>query len=105
MIGAQVEGSKRVMSVIEMFKGSVQRKLRWVENGLKRCVWGDCGAGRFYVVLLRLHLAFTIFPFPVSTAQLIGEFWKIRRSATTLVALHLLGRYMNCYWRYEAPCA
>ncbi len=56
-------------------KGSVQRKLRWVKNGPNQCVWAwDCGAGRFYVVLLRLHLAFTIFLFPVSTAQLIGEF-------------------------------
>ncbi len=66
---------------------------------------GTVALGVFYVVLLRLHLAFTIFPFPVSTAQVIGEFWKIRRSATTLVALHLIGRCMNRYWRYEAPCA
>jgi hypothetical protein len=59
-----------------MFKGNVQQKLRWVEYGVNRSVraW-DCGAGRFYVVLHRLHLAFTIFPFPVSTVQIIGEFW------------------------------
>jgi hypothetical protein len=60
-------------------KGSVQRKLRWVENGVNQCVWAwDSGAGRFYVVLLRLHLVLTIFPFPVSTAQVIGEFWMNR---------------------------
>jgi hypothetical protein len=34
--------------------------------------------GVFYVVLLCLHLVFTIFPFLVSTAQFIGEFWKNR---------------------------
>jgi hypothetical protein len=61
------------------FKGSVQRKLRGVENSVNRCVraW-NCGTGRFYVVLLRLHLVFTIFPFPVSTAQFIGKFWQNR---------------------------
>jgi hypothetical protein len=89
-----------------VIKGSVQRKLRWDENGVNRCVWAwDCGTGRFYVVLLRLHLAFTIFPFPVSTAQFIGKFWKTRRSATSDVALHLLRRYMNFYWCYDARCA
>jgi hypothetical protein len=63
------------------------------------------GPGRFYVVLLRLHLAFTIFPFPVGTAQFIGEFWKNKRSAMSGIALHLLRRNMNFYWRYDAPCA
>ncbi len=56
-------------------------------------------------VLFHLHLDFAIFPFPVSTAQLIGEFWKNRRSATSDVAFHLLRRLMNCYWRYDVPCA
>ncbi len=60
----------------QLLKGSVQRKLRWVENGVNRSVGAsDWGAGHFYIVLLRLHLVFTIFPFPVSTAQIIGEFW------------------------------
>jgi hypothetical protein len=36
----------------------------------------DCGAGHYFVVLFGFHLYFTIFPFPVSTAQMIGEFWK-----------------------------
>jgi hypothetical protein len=72
------------------FKGSVKRKLRWVENSINRCVWAwDCGAGRFfYVVLLRRHLSYTIFQFPVNTAQFIGEFWK----NTSNVTLHLLKR-------------
>jgi hypothetical protein len=71
----------------------------WVDNGFNLYVWAwDCGAGRFYVVLLRLHLAFIIFPFPVSTAQLIGEFSKTRQSATSDVALHLLRRYMTPIW-------
>jgi hypothetical protein len=57
-------------------KGSVQRKLRWVENGVNRRVGAsDCGAGRSFVVLFRFHLGFAIFPFPVSTAQIIDEFW------------------------------
>jgi hypothetical protein len=57
-------------------KGSVQRKLRWVENGVDRSVGAsDCGAGHSFVVLFVFHLDFAIFPFPVSTAQIIGEFW------------------------------
>jgi hypothetical protein len=49
-------------------KGSVQRKPRWVENDINRSVgaW-DCGAGHSFVVLLGVHLGFTIFPFPVNT--------------------------------------
>ncbi len=62
-----------------MLKGSVQRKLRWVENGVNRSVGAlDCGAGHSFVVLFRFHPGFTIFPFPVSTIQIIGEFWKNR---------------------------
>ncbi len=58
-------------------KGSVQRKLRWVENGVNRSVGAsNCGAGHSFVVLFGFHLDFAIFPFPVSTAQIIGEFWK-----------------------------
>jgi hypothetical protein len=58
-------------------KCSVQRKLRWVENGVDRRVGAsDCSAGHSFVVLFGFHLAFAIFPFPVSTAQIIGEFWK-----------------------------
>jgi hypothetical protein len=56
-------------------KGSVQRKLRWVETGLKRWVWpSDRGAGPHFIVKASLHLVFSLFPFPVSTTQFIGEF-------------------------------
>ena len=56
-------------------KGSVQRKLRWVENGVNRSVgaW-DSGTGHSFVVLFRFRLGFAIFPFPVSTAEFIGKF-------------------------------
>jgi hypothetical protein len=54
-------------------KGSVQRKLRWVKNGVNKSVGAsDCGAGHSFVVLFRFDLGFAIFPFPVSTAQIIG---------------------------------
>jgi hypothetical protein len=57
------------------FKGSVQRKLRWVENGVNRSVGAsDYGAGHSFVVLFRFHLGFAIFPFPVSSAEFTGEF-------------------------------
>jgi hypothetical protein len=60
-------------------KGSVQRKLRRVENDVNRSVGtSDCGAGHSFVFLFGLHLGFTIFPFPVSTDQIIGEFWYNR---------------------------
>jgi hypothetical protein len=62
-----------------VLKGSVQRKLRWVKNHVNRSVLAsDSGAGHSFVVLLGFHLGFTIFPFPVSTVQIIGEFWKNR---------------------------
>jgi hypothetical protein len=60
-------------------QGSVQRKLRWVENSVNRSVGGasDWGTGHSFVVLFGFHLDFAIFLFLVSTAQIIGEFWKI----------------------------
>jgi hypothetical protein len=88
------------------FKGSVQRKLRWVENGVNRSVGAsDCGAGHSFVLLFRFHLGFTIFPFPVSTAEFIGEFWKNKRSATSDVAPIVLALYRIRYWRYVDSCA
>jgi hypothetical protein len=57
-------------------KGNVQRKLRWVENGVNRSVGAsDCGAGHSFVVLFGFHLGFAIFLFPVSTVKIIGDFW------------------------------
>jgi hypothetical protein len=35
-------------------------------------------AGYYFVNLGGLHLVYALFPFPVSTAQIIGEFWKNR---------------------------
>jgi adenosine deaminase len=63
---------------IMYIKGSVQRKLRWVENGVNRSVGtSDCGAGHSFVVLFGFHLGFAIFPFPVSTAKIIADSGKI----------------------------
>jgi hypothetical protein len=51
-------------------QGSVQRKLRWVENGVNKCIRASYrGAGYYFVVLGGLHLVFTFFLYPVSTAQ------------------------------------
>jgi hypothetical protein len=40
----------------------------------------DCGAGHYFELLLRRRLALNIFPFLVTTAKLIGEFYNKRRS-------------------------
>jgi hypothetical protein len=82
------------LMISPLLKGSVQRKLRWVENGVNRSVGAsDCGAGHSFVVLFRFHLGFSLFPFPVSTAEFIGEFWKIKLSATSDVAPIVLALY------------
>jgi hypothetical protein len=68
-----------LISLDNTFKGSVQYKLRWVKNGDIWRVWAWYrGAGYYFVVLGGLRLVFTLFPFPVSTAQIIGESWKNR---------------------------
>jgi hypothetical protein len=75
-------------------KGSVQLKLRWVENGVIRRVWASYrGSGYYFVVLGGLHLVFTLFPFPVSTAQIISEFWKNRCSGTSDLVPIVLALY------------
>ncbi len=80
-----------------IFKGSVQRKLRWVENGVNRSIGAsDCGAGHSFVVLFRFYFGFAIFPFPVSTVQIISEFWINRWSGASEVAPN---------WRYIAATA
>jgi hypothetical protein len=63
-----------MLTAQKSLKGSVQRKLRWVEIGANRWVlaW-DCGAGHYFDFLLRRRLALDVFPFPVTTAKLIGE--------------------------------
>ncbi len=76
------------------FKGNVQLKLRWVENGINRIVMAsDCDAGYSFFVLFGFHPDFAIFPFPVSTAQIIGEFWENRSSGTSDVAPIVMALY------------
>jgi hypothetical protein len=92
-----LKGTISPVQVCLEVKGSVQQKLRWVENVVDRSVGAsDCGAGRSFVVLFRFHLGFAIFPFPVSTVKIIGEFWIIRRSGTSDVAPMELALY-SCY--------
>jgi hypothetical protein len=65
-----------LVSIFCDIKGNVQRKLRRVENGVNRSIGAsDCGAGHSFVVLFGFHLCSAIFPFPVSTVQIIGKFW------------------------------
>jgi hypothetical protein len=67
--------------------GSVQRKLRWVKNDIIRWVWDSHrGTGYYFVHLGGLHLVYAFFPIPVSTAQIIGEFWKNGCSGVSKVA-------------------
>jgi hypothetical protein len=69
----------------------------------------DCGAWHYFDFLLRRCLAFNIFPFPVTTAKLIGEFYNNRQSAVygcprfaySFVFL-MLRQY---YWRCESYSA
>ncbi len=64
----------------------------------------DCGAGDCFHILLRCRLALNIFPFPVTTAKLIGEFYNNRRSAAhgcprfaySFVLLILCQYYWRC---------
>jgi hypothetical protein len=46
-----------------------------------------------FFALVRLHLVLSIFSFPVSTAQFIGEFWTNRQSALSNVAPTVLALY------------
>jgi hypothetical protein len=60
-----------------ILKGNVQQKLRWVENGVIRRVQASHrGAGYYFVDLGGFHLVYALFPFPVSAARIIAEFWK-----------------------------
>jgi hypothetical protein len=43
-------------------------------------VW-DCGAWPYFEFLIRRRLVLNTFPFPVSTAKLLGEFYNNRRTA------------------------
>jgi hypothetical protein len=60
-------------------KGGIQRKLRWVKKSINRWVLTSVhGAGNYIFFELAFNLIFNIFlfPFPLRTAQLIGEFWN-----------------------------
>jgi hypothetical protein len=95
-MGFEISNFTPLLPASTVVKGSVQRKLRWVENGVNRSEGAsDCGAGHSLFVLFRFHLVFTIFPFPVITAKFICEFWKNQ----------LYWRYIECYWRYVDSCA
>jgi hypothetical protein len=109
-LGAQVLVSLRLSPRYgqtggEVLKGSVQRKLRWVENSAKRWVlaW-DCGAEHYFEFLLCRHLVLNIFPFPVRTAKLIGDSYNNRRSAAnsyphfaySFISLMLRQYYLSC---------
>ncbi len=48
-----------------------------------------------FFVLVHLHLVLSIFSFPASTAQFIGEFWTNRQSATSNVAPTVLALYIS----------
>ena len=89
----------------------------------------DCGAGHYFDLLFRRRLVLTIFPFPVSTEKILGDFYNNRRSAAnsfprfaySFVVLMLRQYYWRCdshsanrrstanmknprksyYWRYE----
>ncbi len=87
-------------------KGSVQQKLRWVKNGGNRCVGvTDCGTRHSFVVLFGFNLGFAVFPFPISTAHIIGEFWKNRWSGAKWHSANRMALY-SClsyyYWRCMA---
>jgi hypothetical protein len=78
-------GSSRILDlnallfVYFIVKGSVQRKLRWVETGVNQWVWAsDRGAGQYFIIKVSLHLVLSLFPFPVSTTQFIDDFWNNR---------------------------
>jgi hypothetical protein len=100
-ITSEVDNPEEFVSLFENgFKGSVQRKLRWVENGVNRSVGAsDCGAGHSFIDLFGFHFDFIIFPFPVSTAEFIGEFWINKQSTTIDVAQIVLALYRIRYWR------
>jgi hypothetical protein len=74
------ERGSKVVPIDEFpFKGSVQGKLSWVKKCqsmdvvLRLWRWAEC-----FFCKESLHLVFDIFPFPVRTVQLIGEFWNNR---------------------------
>ncbi len=74
------ERGSKVVPIDEFpFKGSVQGKLSWVKKvSINGCCPKTVALGIMFFCKESLHLVFDIFPFPVSTVQLIGEFWNNR---------------------------
>jgi hypothetical protein len=74
-----IKNPQSKISCLGTFKGSVQQKVRWVENGgIQRVRALHRGTGYYFVDLGGLHLVYSFSPFPVSTTQIIGKFWKNR---------------------------
>jgi hypothetical protein len=69
----------------------------------------DCGAGHYFGVFFHLRLVLNIFPFPVSTAKLLGDFYNKWRSAANVCprfaysfVFFMLRQY---FWRYDSYSA
>jgi hypothetical protein len=69
----------------------------------------DCGAGHYFEFLFRRRLVLNIFPFLVSTAKLLGDFYNNRRSAANscprfayFFVFLMLRQY---YWRCDSYSA
>jgi hypothetical protein len=66
----------------------------------------DCGAGHYFEFLICRRLVLNIFPFPVSTAKLLGDFYNNRWSAAnssprfTYSFIFLMLR--QYYWRCDS---
>ncbi len=68
-----------------LIKGSVQRKLRWVENGVNRSEGAsDCGAGRSFVLLFGFHVGFAIFRFRSVLPKLQASSGRIGESVRAM---------------------
>jgi hypothetical protein len=65
----------------------------------------DCGAGHYFDLLIRRHLVLNVFPFPVSKAKLIGEFYNNRRSAANQFPRFMFLMLRQYYWRCDSYSA
>ncbi len=62
----------------------------------------DRGDGCLFNFLWARRLFCNVFPFPVSKAELIGDWYENRRGAPNTFIFLIFRQY---YWRTEAPCA
>ncbi len=80
---------------VTQLKDCVQRKLRQVKSIANRLVLAsDNGTGQDFVFVICCHLIFAVFPFPVNTAQLIGEFCKNEASCKSDVVPKVIAQYI-----------